>query len=149
MARQESEFNVAARSRANALGLMQLLPGTAREVARESGIGYDRARLDSDGAYNAALGTAYLNAQLGRFDGSYILTFVAYNAGPSRSRAWIKRFGDPRGKSLEEVIDWVEMIPFSETRNYVQRVMENLQVYKARLGGNPDIARDLQHGRAS
>ncbi|QKV18492.1 lytic transglycosylase domain-containing protein [Oricola thermophila] len=146
IARQESEFNVTARSRANALGLMQLLPGTAREVARQAGIKYEPARLVSDGAYNARLGTAYLRKQLERFDGSFILTFVAYNAGPSRALEWIERFGDPRGKPLEDVVDWVEQIPFGETRSYVQRVMENLQVYKARLGEHPDIGHDLRFG---
>ena len=146
IARQESEFNVAARSRANALGLMQLLPGTAKEVAAQAGLDYQPARLDSDGGYNATLGTAYLNTQLERFDGSYVLTFIGYNAGPRRSLEWIERFGDPRGKPLDEVIDWVEQIPFTETRNYVQRVMENLQVYKARLGQKPDIAHDLRFG---
>jgi soluble lytic murein transglycosylase len=149
IARQESEFNVAARSRANALGLMQLLPGTAKEVAAQTGVAYQPARLDSDGGYNATLGTAYLNAQLDRFDGSYILTFIGYNAGPRRALEWIERFGDPRGKPLDEVIDWVEQIPFTETRNYVQRVMENLQVYKARLGENPDIGHDLRFGAKS
>ncbi|WP_158284752.1 lytic transglycosylase domain-containing protein [Oricola cellulosilytica] len=149
IARQESEFNIAARSPANALGLMQLLPGTAREVAQQTGLEYSRTRLDSDGAYNATLGTAYLNAQLDRFDGSYILTFAGYNAGPARALEWIKRFGDPRGKPLDEVIDWVESIPYPETRSYVQRVMENLQVYKARLGEPADIAGDLRFGRRS
>ncbi|MFZ2099558.1 MAG: lytic transglycosylase domain-containing protein [Oricola sp.] len=149
VARQESEFNVAARSRANALGLMQLLPGTAKEVAAQTGLAYEPHRLDSDGGYNAALGSAYLDAQLDRFDGSYILTFIAYNAGPSRAREWLKRFGDPRGKPLDEVVDWVEQIPFTETRNYVQRVMENLQIYKARLGEPGDIAHDLQFGARS
>ena len=146
IARQESEFNVAARSHANALGLMQLLPGTAKEVAKQAGLAYQPSKLDSDGGYNATLGTAYLNSQLDRFDGSYILTFVAYNAGPGRAREWLKRFGDPRGKPLDVVIDWVEQIPFTETRNYVQRVMENLQVYKARLGEPSDIAHDLRFG---
>ena len=146
IARQESEFNVAARSSANARGLMQLLPGTAREMAREAGLAYQPARLDSDGAYNATLGTAYLRNQLDRFGGSYILTFIAYNAGPSRVGQWIERFGDPRGKPLDEVIDWVEQIPFTETRNYVQRVMENLQIYKARFDEPTDIAHDLRYG---
>ena len=149
IARQESEFNVAARSRANALGLMQLLPGTAKEVARQAGLAYQPSKLASDGGYNAVLGTAYLNDQLNRFDGSYILTFIAYNAGPTRAREWIERFGDPRGKPLDEVIDWVEQIPFTETRNYVQRVMENLQVYKTRLGEQADIAHDLRFGAKS
>lgn len=146
IARQESEFNVTARSRANALGLMQLLPGTAKEMARQAGLDWQPSRLSTDGAYNATLGTAYLRSQLKRFDGSYILTFVAYNAGPSRVGQWIARFGDPRGKPLDEVIDWVEQIPFTETRNYVQRVMENLEIYKSRFGEEADIAQDLRFG---
>lgn len=149
VARQESEFNVAARSSANARGLMQLLPATAKEVAQRSGLEYDPSALLTDGGYSAALGTAYLRTQLDRFDGSYILTFIAYNAGPGRAIEWIDRFGDPRGKPLDEVVDWVEQIPFTETRHYVQRVMENLQVYKARLGLPADIAHDLRFGRDS
>lgn len=146
IARQESEFNVGAHSRANALGLMQLLPGTAKQMARQAGLDYQPARLGSDSAYNAALGAAYLRRQLDRFDGSYILTFIAYNAGPTRVGEWIERFGDPRGKPLDEVIDWVEQIPYTETRSYVQRVMENLQVYKARFDEPADIAHDLRFG---
>ncbi len=147
VARQESEFNVAAVSGAGARGLLQLLPGTAKEVAKKAGLAYSINRLTTDAAYNATLGAAFLGEQLGRFDGSYILTFVGYNAGPRRARDWIKRYGDPRGKDIETVVDWIESIPFTETRSYVQRVMENYQVYKMRLSGSFDIEGDLINGR--
>ena len=147
IARQESAFNPAAVSPANARGLLQLLPGTAQGVAKRYGLAYSRDRLTSDAAYNATLGAHYLGEQIAEFGGSYILTFIAYNAGPRRVPQWIDRFGDPRGKPIDEVIDWVEMIPFTETRNYVQRVMENYQVYKTRLGQKADIVEDLRLGR--
>ena len=147
IARQESEFNASAVSSAGARGLLQLLPGTARDMARGAGLAYSPARLTTDAAYNATLGAAFLADQLGRFDGSYVLTFAGYNAGPGRARDWIERYGDPRGADIAAVVDWVERIPFTETRNYVQRVMENYQVYKMRLTGRTDIARDLVAGR--
>lgn len=143
IARQESEFNVAAVSPAGARGLLQLMPRTARAMAKRSGLGYSARRLTTDPAYNATLGSRFLEDQLGRFDGSYVLTFAGYNAGPSRAQEWMERYGDPRGKDIDTVVDWVERIPFTETRNYVQRVMENLQVYKMRLSGHIDIAEDL------
>ncbi|MEF2071932.1 lytic transglycosylase domain-containing protein [Consotaella aegiceratis] len=148
IARQESEFRPDARSPAGALGLLQLLPTTAKHVASANGIPYSLAKLSTDAGYNATLGSHYLGQQIDDFGGSYILTFIAYNAGPRRAREWIQRFGDPRGKSLDEVIDWVERIPFTETRNYVQRVMENYEVYKMRLGAGFDIERDLRFGRS-
>jgi soluble lytic murein transglycosylase len=147
VARQESEFKVGAVSGAGALGLLQLLPGTARDMAKKNGLPYARERLTTDAGYNATLGSAFLSDQLGRFDGSYVLTFVAYNAGPRRAQQWVKKYGDPRGKTVEQVIDWIERIPFTETRGYVQRVMENYQVYKMRLSGRFDIADDLVNGR--
>ena len=147
IARQESEFNVGAVSGAGARGLLQLLPGTAQQVAKKAGMTYSRARLTTDAGYNATLGAAFLGEQLGRFDGSYVLTFAGYNAGPGRAREWIKRYGDPRGKDIETVVDWIERIPFTETRSYVQRVMENYQVYKMRLSGKFDIEGDLVNGR--
>ncbi|WP_295814884.1 lytic transglycosylase domain-containing protein, partial [uncultured Nitratireductor sp.] len=146
VARQETEFNAAAVSPAGARGLLQLMPATAREMARKSGLPYSRARLTTDPTYNVTLGAAYLEEQLGRFDGSYILTFAGYNAGPSRASEWMERYGDPRGKPVEEIVDWIERIPYSEPRNYVQRVMENLQVYKMRLTGRFDIVTDLAAG---
>jgi len=147
IARQESGFNVAAVSGAGARGLLPRLPGTAKDRPRVVGLPYSQSRLTNDAAYNAALGAAYLGEQLGRFDGSYILTFAGYNAGPRRAREWIERYGDPRGKDINTVIDWIERIPFTETRNYVQRVMENYQVYKMRLQGRFDIISDLVNGR--
>ncbi|MEM7289708.1 MAG: lytic transglycosylase domain-containing protein, partial [Pseudomonadota bacterium] len=148
ISRQESAFDKAAVSGANARGLMQLLPGTAKAVARRTGNPYSYKRLTRDAAYNATLGTAYLSEQLAEFGNSYVLTFIAYNAGPRRVTQWIERFGDPRGKPLDEVIDWVEQIPFTETRHYVQRVLENYQVYKARLSGSRlSISQDLVRGR--
>jgi soluble lytic murein transglycosylase len=147
IARQESEFNVGAVSGAGARGLLQLLPGTAKEVARKAGMTYSKVRLTTDAGYNATLGAAFLGEQLGRFDGSYVLTFAGYNAGPSRARQWVERYGDPRGKDIDAVVDWIERIPFTETRSYVQRVMENYQVYKMRLSGTFDIEGDLVDGR--
>ncbi len=148
ISRQESTFNKAAVSKANARGMMQLLPGTAKAVAKRIGYKYSYKRLTTDAAYNAKLGSAYLDEQLQDFGGSYVLTFAAYNAGPRRVSEWIERFGDPRGKSLVDVIDWVEQIPFTETRNYVQRILENYQMYKARIAGSGlQIAQDLTRGR--
>lgn len=147
IARQESAFNPAAVSTANARGLLQLLPGTAKGVASRYGLAYSKERLTSDAGYNATLGAHYLGEQINSFGGSYILTFIAYNAGPRRVPDWLSRYGDPRGKPIDEVVDWIERIPFQETRNYVQRVMENYQVYKVRLGQGADIVADLRMGR--
>ena len=147
IARQESAFNPAAVSPANARGLLQLMPGTAEGVAKRYGLAYSKERLTTDAAYNATLGAHYLGEQISDFGGSYVLTFIAYNAGPRRVPQWIARYGDPRGKPIDEVVDWVERIPFSETRGYVQRVMENYQVYKTRLGQKADIVHDLSVGR--
>ncbi len=148
IARQESAFNKAAVSAANARGLLQLLPTTAKRVAARHGMSYSKARLTEDAGYNATLGAHYLGEQIADFDGSYILTFIAYNAGPNRVPDWISRFGDPRGKPIDQVVDWIERIPFTETRNYVQRVMENYEVYKARLGQPVGIVHDLRFGRS-
>ncbi len=147
IARQESAFNPAARSSAGALGLLQLMPGTAKSMARKVGLSYSASRLTTDAGYNATLGAQFLGEQIGNFDGSYVLTFAAYNAGPRRAREWINRFGDPRGMSLDQIVDWVERIPFTETRNYVQRIMENYEVYKMRLGAEANIDKDLRLGR--
>ncbi len=147
IARQESAFDKAAISKANARGLLQLLPGTAKLVARKHGIAYSKSKLTRDAGYNATLGAHYLGEHIADFNGSYILTFVAYNAGPGRAKEWLQKYGDPRGKPIDTVVDWVERIPFTETRNYVQRVMENYQVYKVRLGQKADIVADLRYGR--
>jgi len=147
IARQESAFNPAAVSPANARGLLQLLPSTAKGVAARHGIAYQPEKLTRDPGFNATLGAHYLGEQIDAFGGSYIMTFIAYNAGPRKVPEWIERYGDPRGKSIDEVIDWIERIPFPETRNYVMRVMENYQVYKSRLGQKTDIVHDLRFGR--
>lgn len=131
--RQESEFYTKARSSVGALGLMQLMPATARQTARSIGMAYNRNRLTSDPEYNLRLGQAYLAQLLTRFDGSYILALAAYNAGPARAERWIREFGDPRDPAVDPVL-WIERIPFSETRNYVQRILESLVVYR---GANP------------
>lgn len=130
--RQESNFNSAAASGAGARGLMQLMPSTAKFVARKEKLKHTPAKLE-DPEHNVRLGAAYLEGLLERFDGSYPLAVAAYNAGPNRPARWLEEYGDPRRGDLD-IIDWVEMIPFSETRNYVQRVLEGLQVYRFRLG---------------
>ena len=131
--RQESGFDESARSRAGALGLMQLMPRTARQVSKGLKLRYSRARLTTEPTYNIRLGSRYLQTQLNDFNGSYVLALAAYNAGPHRVRRWIKERGDPRQPGVD-VIDWIERIPFSETRNYVQRVLEGLHVYRLRFG---------------
>ena len=131
--RQESGFAQTAHSGAGALGLMQLLPSTAKSVARRLGLTYDKARLTVDRAYNLTLGRAYIDDLLNSYNGSYVLALAAYNGGARRVRSWIKSNGDPRDRDVD-VIDWIELIPISETRNYVQRVMEAVAIYRRRLG---------------
>jgi soluble lytic murein transglycosylase len=128
--RQESEFDPRAVSRSNARGLMQLLPSTARQMARSIRQPYGYARLTEDPKYNISLGSAYLDYLLKRFRGDYVLTIASYNAGPNRVKQWIAANGDPRDKTIN-LLDWMELIPVGETRNYVQRVLENLAVYRA------------------
>jgi soluble lytic murein transglycosylase len=140
--RQESNFDVAARSRVGARGLMQLMPATARAVSRQMRERYDRNALTIDPTYNVMLGSKYLGDLIDQFDGSYIMAIAGYNAGPHRVRRWIKEFGDPR-KADVDPIDWIEQIPFTETRNYVQRVMENLQVYRAVMSNSQQLAQTL------
>ncbi len=129
--RQESSFDTGATSPAGAQGLMQLMPGTARDVSAKLGIAYAPSSLTASPEYNISLGSAYISDMLQRFDGSYILALAAYNAGPSRVNQWLATNGDPRS-GTEVAVDWIELIPFNETRNYVQRCLENLQVYRAR-----------------
>jgi soluble lytic murein transglycosylase len=130
--RQESAFDVGAVSSAGAKGLMQLLPSTAKGVAKKIGVKYAEKRLTTDPGYNITLGRAYVDDLLDRFGGSYVLAAAAYNAGPSRARDWIYTYGDPRQGDVD-VIDWIESVPFDETRNYIMRVLENTQIYRARL----------------
>ncbi|UOM34007.1 lytic transglycosylase domain-containing protein [Acuticoccus sp. I52.16.1] len=149
IARQESEFNPGAVSPVGASGLMQVMPQTAAAMARELGLSHSQSKLTSDPGYNATLGAAYLAKRLGNYNGSYILTFAAYNAGAGRVNEWIQRFGDPRDPNVD-ALAWVEDIPYPETRNYVQRVMENVQVYREALGtGRLAIETDLSRGRQS
>jgi len=133
LVRQESACDGRAVRHAGARGLMQLMPQTAKTVARGLGLPYSRARLTQDPAYNMTLGKTYLGQRLDRFDGSYPLALAAYNAGSGRVDRWVTEFGDPRSPSVDPV-DWVERIPFSETRNYVMRILESLQVYRGVLG---------------
>ena len=132
LARQESEFDPKAGSPVGAQGLMQLMPGTAKLIAKQYGVAYAPAKLTGDPTYNVRLGSAHLGDLIKDFGGSYILTLAAYNAGPRRSREWVEEHGDPRSANVDP-IDWVEMIPFTETRNYVQKVMQNLHVYRSRV----------------
>ena len=148
IARQETEFNPEAESPAGARGLMQLMPRTAKGVAKSKGLPYSATRLITDPSYNVVLGTGYLRQMLDRYNGSYVLAAAAYNAGPHRADSWIGRFGDPR-KADVDAIRWIEKIPFRETRNYVMRVLESVGVYRARITGDPgavSISRDLARG---
>jgi soluble lytic murein transglycosylase len=146
IARRESEFDPGVISPAGARGLMQVMPETARMMATKLGKGFDRARLTSDPAYNAALGSEYLKQLLEEFGPSIALIASGYNAGPGRPRAWVEQFGDPRRDDVD-VVDWVEMIPFSETRTYVMRVAESVVIYRAKLKGEAgpiDITGELK-----
>ncbi len=132
IARQESQFDPRAQSGVGARGLMQMMPATAQRTARRVSAAFDVDRLTSDPAYCAKLGQAHLGELMEDWRGSYVLAFASYNAGGGNVKKWIDAYGDPRKPGVD-VIDWVERIPFTETRNYVQRVMENLQVYRSRL----------------
>lgn len=131
--RQESNFYDQAISSAGARGLMQIMPATGKRMASMLNLGFSTNKLVDDPSFNVQLGSAYLAHLLKEFDGSYILTLAAYNAGPSNAKAWLRENGDFR-KGDVDIIDWIESIPFYETRNYVQRVLENVQVYRHRLG---------------
>ena len=133
--RQESGFAADATSPVGARGLMQLMPATAQRVASNLQLPFSLARLTTDGVYNLTLGRSYLETLIDDFGGSYALAIAAYNAGPGRVRQWLHEFGDPRGRDIG-MVDWIEMIPFNETRAYVQRVLENLQIYRGQSGGN-------------
>lgn len=140
IARRESELNMNAISPAGAVGLMQILPSTAKQMSKELGIKFSYKKLKSDANYNVKLGSAYLSKLIDIYEGSYLLAFAAYNAGPRKVNEWIKLYGDPRD-SLVSVINWVEHIPYKETRNYVMRVSESLHVYRIRINGStPSIS---------
>jgi soluble lytic murein transglycosylase len=133
--RQESGFDVSAMSPVGARGLMQLMPGTASSEASKLGEPFSLSRLTMDGLYNINLGRGYLQHLIEDFGGSYALAIASYNAGPSRVRQWLAEYGDPRGGKID-MVDWIETIPIDETRLYVQRVLENLQVYRGQNGRN-------------
>ena len=148
MMRQESGFDQFAVSRAGALGFMQLMPATARTVAKDLGLPYSKARLTAEPAYNITLDRAFIATLLDNYDGSYALALAGYNAGPARVRRWVRLYGDPRLGDID-MIDWIELIPISETRNYVQRVMEAVAIYRYRLGRPAPVhglLLDLQRG---
>jgi len=150
LTRQESEFNHRAISSADARGLMQMIPRYAQAEARKVGLPFRQSWLTDDPQYNLRLGRGFLDDLVDTFGGSYILAAAAYNAGPSRARQWIRDFGDPRAGA--DPVDWIESIPFAETRNYVQRVLENTVVYRHRLTGQPveiRLSDDLRRGRPS
>ena len=126
--RQESSFDRSAVSHAGARGMMQLMPGTAREQAGKMGMGYDYSRLTSDPAYNVNLGSAYYARLLDTWGGNHVLAVASYNAGAGNVRKWVRAYGDPRQPGTD-VVRWIERIPFTETRGYVQRVLENSVVY--------------------
>ena len=133
---RESRFHAGALSAKGAIGVMQLMPGTARDVARSLNISHESSRVWGDWAYNAQLGSAYLAGLSADFTGNVLLVSVGYNAGPGRSYRWVRDYGDPRSRVVD-AIDWIEHIPFDETRNYVMRVAESLPIYRARLGKDP------------
>jgi soluble lytic murein transglycosylase len=146
--RTESGFDQADMSSAKAVGLMQVTPGAGRDTAKRYGVSYDWNKLVSDPVYNTQMGAAEISGLLQDYRGSYILTFAGYNAGRGRVEQWMALHGDPRDPKVDAV-DWVERIPFSETRNYVQRVMENLQVYRARFGATTATVEPNLHRTAT
>jgi soluble lytic murein transglycosylase len=149
VARTESAFDQRDKSSANAVGLMQVTPEAGRDTAKRFGVTYDWDRMVSDPVYNTQMGAAEISALWKEYSGSQIMTFAGYNAGRGRVREWVKQHGDPRDPNVDP-IDWVERIPLSETRNYVQRVMENLQVYRVRFGTDaPVTAKADPHPEAS
>ncbi|QGM99665.1 lytic transglycosylase domain-containing protein [Methylocystis parvus] len=147
IARQESAFDPKAVSSAGAMGLMQMIASTARHTAYQHGVAFDLSRMLSEPSFNAKLGAAHLGILLGEYRGAYLLTFAAYNAGGGRVKQWMDAYGDPRKASVDP-IDWVERIPIAETRNYVQRVMENFVVYRAKFGDTETRAPQVEMAHA-
>ena len=150
IAKQESEFFINAKSRSGALGLVQVMPNTAKLTAKKIGIKYDKNKLLNDTEYNLLIGSQYLSSLINYYKGSIVLAIAGYNAGPTNVNKWIKLHGDPRGKHIN-FIDWIESIPFKETRNYVQRVIENYVVYQKvmidiKIKNTKNISELIQHG---
>lgn len=151
IARQETEFNTVTVSGAGAKGLLQVMTVTAKHVCHDYKIKCDIGRLLMDPSYNAMLASAYIADRMDEFSGSYILTIAGYNAGPGRARQWIREFGDPRDPNVDPV-DWIERIPIQETREYVGKVLANIQMYRARLGDERAALRledDLNRARVA
>lgn len=151
LARQETEFNTLIVSGAGAKGLLQVMTGTAKHVCRDYKIRCDTTKLISDPSYNAMLASAYVADRMDDFSGSYVLTIASYNAGPGRAKQWIREFGDPRDPKVDP-IDWIERIPIQETREYVAKVLANIQIYRARLGEQQPALRleeDLNRARVA
>ena len=146
--RTESAFDQRDKSPAKAVGLMQVTPEAGRDTAKRFGVAYDWNGLVSDPVYNTQMGAAEVAALFKEYRGSYIMTFAGYNAGRGRVRQWVAQHGDPRDPKIDAV-DWVERIPIAETRNYVQRVMENLQVYRARFGASTAMVEPNLHRAAT
>ena len=140
IARQESEFNTSTFSGAGARGILQVMPVTAKHVCTDYKVKCDIGRLMTDPAYNTMMGSAYIADRMREFQGAYVLTLAGYNAGPGRARQWMRENGDPRDGKVDP-LDWIHAIPFEETREYVQKVMANIQVYRARLGEDASAAR--------
>jgi soluble lytic murein transglycosylase len=148
LSRQESEFNAGAKSPVGASGLMQLMPRTAKAVARQYKLKFAAAPLTNP-TYNIQLGEAHLRDLIDSYSGSYFMALAAYNAGGGRVRDWSKSFGDPRDPGVDPV-DWIESIPFTETREYVKKIMEALQLYRSRLEGSEkalQLVQDLNRGK--
>lgn len=148
LTRQESEFVAHAGSHAGAKGLMQIMPGTAKIIARKHRVRHKRSKLTRDPAYNVMLGAAHLGDLLADYNGSMVMTLAAYNAGPGNVRKWVAKNGDPRTKAIDP-LDWTESIPFQETRNYVKKVLGNVQVYRTRLAqkNRRSLTADLYGGK--
>ena len=140
--RQESEFDTSARSRVGAQGLMQLMPYTAKTVSKQAKLGYSKSKLTTDPEYNINLGSHYIAGLISNYKGSYPFATAAYNAGPKRVKYWKKLNKDPQKKQIDYV-DWIELIKFKETRNYVQRVLENYNVYRYILSQKPIYLSDF------
>lgn len=141
--RQETEFDTSAVSHSGAMGIMQLMPASAQKMASLTNLDYRPASLLYDTQYNMALGMALLQKEVSDWGGSYVLAAASYNAGPGNVRKWIVAHGDPRSPTVDP-LDWIELIPFAETRNYVQRVLENTEVYRNRIAGTDQPLRILQ-----